>query len=268
MAVLRDPALRVQGLSTAATGRRLGLDYKTVRRYLHADSVEQLVAGGVRISKLDPFKPYLHQRLAAGTRSASAVHAEIAEQGYTGSYNTVERYQQPLRRADAATVAQAGRSRPPPRQVTAWITGLPGHLGTADQARLQAIRARCPEIDDAVKHVAGFARMIKDLSGDKNKLRAWTAAVDHDLPALRSFTRGLHRDIDAVTAGLTQKYNSGPVEGTVNKIKARKMQLFGRANHDLLRKLVLLTSHRLRESRGKVQPGRQHTPPAGPVVAA
>ena len=66
------------------------------------------------------------------------------------------------------------------------------------------------------------------------------AAVDHDLPALRSFTVGLRRDIEAVAAGLTQQYNSGPVEGTVNKTKARKMQLFGRGNHDLLRKLILV----------------------------
>jgi len=35
----------------------------------------------------------------------------------------------PLRRSDAATLTQVLRNRPPPvRQVTAWITGLPGHL--------------------------------------------------------------------------------------------------------------------------------------------
>ncbi len=45
----------------------------------------------------------------------------------------------------------------------------------------------------------------------------------------------------AFTAGLTLPYNSGAVEGTVNKIKARKMQLFGRAKPDLLRKLILLS---------------------------
>jgi len=186
--------LRVQGLSMAAIARRLGLDHKTVRRYLRADRVEQLVAGGVRVSKLDPFKPYLHQRLTAGVRGATALYAELAEQGYTGSYQTVERYLQPVRRSDSATVAQVLRNRPPPvRQVTAWITGLPGHLDTADQACMTAIRGRCPEIDAATRHVAAFARMIKDLSGDEEKLTALTAAVDHDLPALRSFTKGLRR---------------------------------------------------------------------------
>jgi len=235
-------ALRVQGLSMAVIARRLGLDFKTVRRYLRADSIEQLVAGGVRASKLDPFKPYLHQRLTTSVRSATALHAEIVKQGYTGSYNTVERYLKPMRRSDAVTLAQVPRNRPPPvRQVTAWITGLPGHLDTADEARIKAIRSRGPQVDAAVRHVAGFARMSKDLSGGKQTLTGWIAAVDHDLPTLRSLTRGLRRDLEAVIAGLTLPYNSGAVEGTVNKIKARKMQLFGRANPDLLRKLILVS---------------------------
>ncbi|MDQ2737288.1 MAG: ISL3 family transposase, partial [Actinomycetota bacterium] len=180
--------------------------------------------------------------LSAGARNAAALHAEIVEQGYTGSYPTLERYLKPLRRSDAATLTQVLQNRPPAvRQVTGWITGLPGHLDPADEARLKSIRARCPQIDAAVKHVACFARMIKDLSGDKDTLTEWLAAVDHDLPALRSFTRGLRLDLEAVIAGLTLRYNSGAVEGTVNKIKARKMQLFGRAKPGLLRKLILLS---------------------------
>ncbi len=110
-------ALGVQGLSLPMIARLLGVNFKTVRRYLRADSVEQLVAGGVRTSKLDPFKPYLHHRLLAGARNATALHAEIVEQGYTGSYNTLERYLKPLRRchahAGAAEPAAGGAARPP-----------------------------------------------------------------------------------------------------------------------------------------------------------
>ena len=105
---------------------------------------------------------------------------------------------------------------------------------------LRAIRARCPELDAAVRHVAGFARMIKDLSGDRDTLAGWMGAVDADLPTLRSFTAGLRRDLDAVVAGLTLEYNSGAVEGTVNRIKQLKAAMYGRAKPDLLRKLILL----------------------------
>ncbi|MFE4413976.1 transposase [Streptomyces sp. NPDC056821] len=60
-------------------------------------------------------------------------------------------------------------------------------------------------------------------------------------PELRGFASGLHKDWDAVMAGLTLHWNSGAVEGHVNRIKMLKRQMFGRANHDLLCKRVLLT---------------------------
>ena len=82
--------------------------------------------------------------------------------------------------------------------------------------------------------------MIKDLYGDENMLTTWIGAVDAVLPALRSFTAGLRRDRAAVVAGLTLPYNSGAVEGTVNRIKQLKAAMYGRAKPDLLRKLILL----------------------------
>jgi transposase len=47
-------------------------------------------------------------------------------------------------------------------------------------------------------------------------------------------------DRDAVTAGLSLPFSSGPVEGNVNRIKMLKRQMYGRAGFDLLRKRVLL----------------------------
>ena len=39
---------------------------------------------------------------------------------------------------------------------------------------------------------------------------------------------------------MTLEYNSGAVEGTVNRIKQLKTAMYGRAKPDLLRKLILL----------------------------
>lgn len=76
------------------------------------------------------------------------------------------------------------------------------------------------------------------------RLDAWIDGVDgvdgDTLPALASFARHLRKDHDAVVAGLTLPHSSGPVEGTVNRIKMLKRQIYGRANFDLLRKRVLI----------------------------
>ncbi|MEV8351978.1 transposase [Streptomyces niveus] len=81
--------------------------------------------------------------------------------------------------------------------------------------------------------------MITQRQGEH--LPAWLDAVRHDdLPSLHTLAASIDRDLTAVTAGLTLPWNSGAVEGHVNRIKMLKRQMFGRAGFALLRKRVLL----------------------------
>ncbi|WP_443678133.1 transposase [Nocardia australiensis] len=97
-----------------------------------------------------------------------------------------------------------------------------------------------PELKSLANHVRAFAVMMTELEG--RELEQWMSCADaDDQPALHSFVRGLRRDQDAVTAGLTMRWNSGAVEGHVNRIKMLKRQMFGRAKPDLLRKRILLS---------------------------
>lgn len=76
-------------------------------------------------------------------------------------------------------------------------------------------------------------------------LPAWIAAVERDdLPHLHSFVRGIRRDQPAVFNGLTLPYSSGAVEGNICRVtdKALKRQMYGRADLDLLRKRILLST--------------------------
>ncbi|MPY85962.1 MAG: hypothetical protein GEV00_22495 [Actinophytocola sp.] len=115
----------------------------------------------------------------------------------------------------------------------------PNNLSPEDEQRLQKVLDRCPELAAARRHVGAFAHMIRDLRGDL--LPEWIDRVHADnLPALHSFITGLHHDLDAVTAGLTLEPSNGRTEGTVNRIKAIKRGMFGRANLDLLKKRILL----------------------------
>lgn len=116
----------------------------------------------------------------------------------------------------------------------------PARLDPYNQQRPDAILTASRELTDLVGHVRAFATMMGQLRGPE--LERWMTAVDaEDLPALHSFVRGLRRDFDAVTAGLTLPWSSGPVEGHVNRIKMIKRQMFGRAKPDLLRKRILLS---------------------------
>ncbi|MBB5775010.1 transposase [Nonomuraea jabiensis] len=96
-----------------------------------------------------------------------------------------------------------------------------------------------PQLAKLRLRVRQFAEMMMHRHG--RNLETWmNAFLNDDLPELHSFVTRLRHDQDAVTAGLTLPYSSGPVEGHVNRTKMLKRQMYGRANPDLLRKRILL----------------------------
>jgi len=227
------------GESLSAISRVTGLDRQTVQRFARAGSIDELLVKATsRESKLDQFKPYLHQRWNEGVTDAAALHAELKQRGWAGSEQTVRRYVRPFRQALAAP--DPAPAVPKTRQITRWLLTRPDHLKADEQAQLQAIRARCPHIDALAGRVTAFAEMMTARTGSRD-LESWLAAVEADDQAgLRSFAAGIRNDQQAVINGLTLHWSSGRVEGTVNKIKMIKRQMYGRAGFDLLRKRVIL----------------------------
>jgi transposase len=58
---------------------------------------------------------------------------------------------------------------------------------------------------------------------------------------MRRFAKGLHEDYDAVKAGVTLPWSSGPVEGQITRLKRLKRQMFGRARLDRLSRRFVRT---------------------------
>jgi transposase len=53
------------------------------------------------------------------------------------------------------------------------------------------------------------------------------------------FAKTLRRDIEAVGMAISTRWNNGPLEGQVNRLKTLKRQMYGRAGFELLRARVL-----------------------------
>lgn len=232
--------LLAQGRTHTQICAMLGLSPKTVRKFIRAATAEQVTAGPrLPSSGIDRFAPYLHERWNQGCTDAVRLHAEIQAQGYHGSSRSVRRYLQPLR----ATLTAPVLPPPPPavREVTRWITSHPDHLTDEETAKLSQVKTRSAHLSATAGHVTAFAEMMTGRHGER--LPGWMAAVDlDDLPCLHSFTNGIRRDQPAVVNGLTLAHSSGAVEGNVCRVKALKRQMFGRANLDLLRKRILLST--------------------------
>jgi transposase len=228
-------ALREAGTDLAGAAAALGLGRQVTSRYWHAPDAAALLAPARPAPGLDPFKPLLRQRWDQGCTNISALHKEITAAGYAGSYSTAYRYASLL----SLAAPPAPPAPPAPRQAAGWIMTDPARLDPGDAAALAAICARCPELAALARHVTEFAKILTSLHGAR--LAAWLDDADTG-PArtdLKSFTRGIRLDYQAVLNGLTLPWNSGKVEGTVNKIKLIKRQAYGRAGFPLLRKRVL-----------------------------
>jgi transposase len=231
-------ALAARGLGLRAIARGLGVDRKTVRRFAHATTGDEAVARAIsRPTVLDRYQPHLHRRWTEGCHDAAVLHAEITALGYHGSLRTVYRHLQPLRAgtnpaALTPAVLKIG-------EVTSWLLRRAEDLDPRQQELLADVRGHCAQLDRLAEHVTGFAKMMTKRTGEQH-LTSWLERVDaDDQPELHTFAAGIRQDLAAVTAGLSLPYSSGPTEGNVNRLKAIKRQMYGRASLDLLRKRVI-----------------------------
>jgi len=234
--------LLAEGVSLAEICRQLELDRTTVRRFARATGLDDLLAkADNRASLLDGYTEHLTSRFAAGVTNAAVLHAELTAFGFTGSVQTIRRWLHPMRAAAPAAPQPMRPAVPKPRHITRWIMTNPQHLTPDQHAKLTGVLASCPELQAVAAHVRDFADLMNKHRGDR--LPDWMLRVQADnLPALHSLVTGLRRDLDAVTAGPTMIWSSGPVEGAVNRIKTIKRSMYGRAGFDLLRRRILLSA--------------------------
>jgi len=107
--------LKRQGLSITQISELTGCDPKTIRKYLDNSQTPQYGPRQPRPSLLDPFKPYLKERMAAGVWNAIVLLKELKERGYQGSYTILREHLQPQRR-EAHAVAVRRFETPPGHQ--------------------------------------------------------------------------------------------------------------------------------------------------------
>jgi len=144
--------LHRQGLSVSAIARRVGIDRKTVRKYIER-GLEPPSYGPrqPRARRLEPFEAYLRQRVVAYPGlTASRLLREIREHGYGGGYSAVTDFLREVR-----------PSPTPPFEVR--FETPPGEQAQVDFAQFEVVYADEPEAVRKVwlfSLVLGYSRLI------------------------------------------------------------------------------------------------------------
>jgi transposase len=144
--------LHRQGLKVSAIARQLGIDRKTVRRYIARGLVPPTY--GPRLSpprSTDPFLPYLRERLAVFPGlTAVRLWRELRDRGYAGGYTAVKRAVRGIR-PDPVTPFEVRFETPP------------GEQAQVDLARFEVAFTDEPGVTRIVwlfSMVLGYSRLI------------------------------------------------------------------------------------------------------------
>ena len=213
-------------------------------RYLQRERCPAWGLGGSRRSRLDGFREWIDARIAEGFTNVAELHRRLTERGFKGSYGSVygfvtKRLGAAGKRRDRLNAAMPPVPAPPSaRQLSFEWARRAEKRKPAEQARLDAIRARSDELAATLDLADDFADLIRKRSSET--LDEWLARGEAcSDPDLRRFAEGIRRDESAVNAAVTMRWSNGPVEGHVNRLKTIKRQMYGRAGFVLLRARVL-----------------------------
>jgi len=121
-----------QGLSQSAVAEKLGIHRRTIARWIASGQLDRDIDEAPRYgprpavpSKLDPYKPIIHERLERYPKlTAERLFEEVQQAGYEGSYSTVRDY---VRRV---------RPRPEPESLIRFETE-PGEQAQVDFAEFR-----------------------------------------------------------------------------------------------------------------------------------
>ena len=122
-------ALLEEGVPKTRIADQLGISRKTVARH-NPDTEPPAHVRDARYSVLDPFKPYIQHRLAKYELTAMKLYAEVAAQGYRGSYPVVQRYVHQIRPPKPQPAFVRFETAPGQQGQMDWSPfGLINHLG-------------------------------------------------------------------------------------------------------------------------------------------
>jgi transposase len=233
-----------QGQSARGIARELKLSIRTVLRYLRQDDCPDWRAGRTRPARLEHFRDYIDRRIGEGCQNAALLYRELAALGCQGSSSSVRQFIGRRLAAAGRTRERANAARPPPPPPPPSAKSLSFELlkrakdrKPEEQARVERLQRVDDELTEALELAAMFQAMARKETAPA--LSEWLERAEKACPEIRRFAEGVRQDEAAVAAALSGPWSNGPVEGQVNRLKAIKRQMYGRAGLALLRARVV-----------------------------
>jgi transposase len=228
-----------RGLSKSEIARRLGLDWKTVAKYIDSDECPTYTERRKRPGKLSSYVDYMTKRWDEGCHNATQIWHEIQELGFNGARRTVGGWASRKRKSTSGSGRVPKKITPCSASRASWLLVCEeDELKEEDKQTLERMKQADEKVAQAYDLGQRFTKMVRERQHES--LLPWLEDVAKSkIDALTGFANGIKQDLDAVTNALSLQWSNGQTEGQVNRLKLIKRQMYGRANFDLLRRRVL-----------------------------
>ena len=235
-----------EGCSYREIGRRMGVGKNTIAKYRNGDPKE-LSMYGIRQSKIDPYYEFVIQCLQNRWSKSKTVKALYAK-GYTGSKSNAFEYLCKLENK----LQTEFEPQTYVRTMTECMKYRTGSVGKEKdyitregvfrfmwmnteltEKHKNYIYEKYPEIPELCCCINHFREIFVKKSVPLLYLFI-ERYRDNKIKAIKSFVKGLERDIDAVENAVAYSYSNGFVEGTNSRLKMIKRTMYGRCGRKLL----------------------------------
>lgn len=241
--------LQVKEIPVLRISKDLGINRKTVQAYFLQETLAPRTHP--KSSNIELFTDHIVARLSIDGYIVNDIIKEITGFGYNGSrsqaYNNINSIKKKHGiKTSGFSQIQCTRipfvkplsSRKLAKHIGSHLTDITDHN---DRHYLQTLLDNIIELRIVRKLVQIFKEMLARGLGNIRRWIDFIIRSKRKLSGLKTFARGMLRDIEAVENGINMHWSNGAVEGHVNRIKSIKRQMYDRASFELLRKKVILS---------------------------
>lgn len=230
--------LKASGLSISAIHREIGIDPRTVKRYLDPNfKIESNRQKHKSI--LNPYRSYIHQQLELGMMS-SIIEKSVRTMGYTGSSSTLRHYCSDFKKqSKSIRYPQKNEGETIKRNHLIKLLYRPlEKVPSITEEQFNVVMETVPEFKLLYQLIWDFKKLVSEKKIDQ--LIPWLSRASRlGVSEIDSFVKGVNRDIEAVANAILREENNGLAEGSVNKLKVIKRIMYGRCSFETLRKKTI-----------------------------
>ena len=197
-----------------------------------AESIMELNANSILSPYVEKIKDMLSQ-----SKAITLIHTSIKAEGYSGSYSLLQQYCLTMKPTTCRVKKSAHKIKR--RDLTTAVWSEKSDISEKDMSYIETNYPVICRIKDIITEFR-TAYTNKDTGAVKLWCEKYAGC---GFPAICSFINGISADSDAFYNSIKYEYSNGLLEGCVNKLKAVKRSMYGRASCILLRAKLLLANN-------------------------